>query len=375
MRFDGVRVVVVLGAVAAALGSATSQSSAPQYTAPGPSQPQAQTYSPCEYACGQVARCNLAPYPTCVAQCRQNGTEQQPGGPEQLATISQSTCEQLQSSMQQPVAPPTTSASIDVDFDVPPGYTSAQQGSMIALTPQRIDDATPCVYGLSPARRSTGSYDQDATAALLEPLPGWQRKDQTINYAMRGTSTSGWPYYWVRADVMRPGQSYEYMTVMAMAFPASNGQVNILWGMGSPSKCLADDASFARLFHSLRPRGWKSDGGKTLAQNLIGLWRNSQSIGMGQYSFKAGGRYEFAINTTTEIGYLERTSTSLHEGSYTLADGVLTLSPDRASRGTERLRVRIYDEYSLGRWTRSLATLDESTPQSREVQYYWIDRR
>lgn len=374
---------MVLGAVVAAIGSATSQSSPPppQYAAPGPGQPQAQTYSPCEYACGQISRCYLAQYPSCVAQCRQNGTEQQPGGPEQLTVISQSTCEQLQASMQQvpgaqqPVSSATTSAGIDVDFDVPPGYTSAQQGSMIVLTPQGLDDATPCVYGLSPARRSTGSYDQDASAALLEPVPGWQRKDQTINYAMRGTSATGWPYYWVRADAMRPGQSYEYMTVMAMAFPASNGQVSILWGIGSPAKCLADDATFARLFHSLRPRGWQSDGGKTLAQNLIGLWRNSQSIGMGQYSFKAGGRYEFAINTTTDIGYLERTSTSLHEGNYALANGVLTLSPDRTSRGSERLRIRIYDEYSLGRWTRSLATLDETAQQSREVQYYWIDRK
>jgi hypothetical protein len=351
-----------------------------------------QQYSPCEHACGQISRCNLSPYAGCVAQCRQNGTEQQQGGPQNLMLLAQSSCEQLQVAMQQTMQPqqpsstapastdqpsstaPVSTGQIDVDFDVPPGYSSARQGTMVVLTPAHLDDNTPCVYGISPARASSGSYERDAFAALLEPMPGWQRKDENY-YAMRGTAATGWPFYWIRTDAVRPGPSYEYMAVMAMAFPASNGATNIVWGIGNPAKCLADDASFARLFHSLRPRGWQTDGGRALAQDLVGLWRNSQSIGMGQYRFDANGRYEFAINTTTEIGYLERTSTSLHQGSYTLSDGVLTLSPDRKSRGTERLRIRVYDEFSLGKWQRSLTTLDESHHEPREVQYYRIERQ
>ncbi|MGE0546079.1 MAG: hypothetical protein AB7O24_00335 [Kofleriaceae bacterium] len=356
----------------------------PYAPAPPPPPPQ-QTYSPCEYACGQIARCNVSPYEACVAQCRQNATERQQGGADGLMAISRSSCEQIRIGMQQiqPTAPPpqpaapapaqSAASDLDVDYDVPPGYSATPYGRSIVVSPKAANANAPCVYGLSPVRPSTGSLERDAAAALLEPLPGWQRKSDHHN-AMRGTSATGWPYYWIRTDAQRlVGSSYEYASVMAMAFAPAGKGVHIMWGYGNPAHCQLDDASFARLFHSLRPRGWRSDGGQTVARDLVGLWRNSQSMGVGQYRFTSNGRYEYAINTTTSIGYQNRTSTALHQGGYALRDGVLTLSPDRKDRGTERLRIRVYDEFMTGRWTRTLTTLDETPSTSREVLYYRID--
>lgn len=262
---------------------------------------------------------------------------------------------------------------IEVEFDVPPGYASQRDGGKIVLTPTAGREQTPCAYGVSPARPSQSTLEADARAAILEVLPGWQLKSDHYN-AMRGNAGAGWPYFWFRTDVQRlVGGSYEYATVMTMAFPASSGRVNIIWGAGVTGRCMSDDLAFARLFHSLRPRGWTSDGGKALAQELQGTWRNSQSVGMAQYKFMADGRYEFGIGTVTRMGLFERTSSSVADGRYALRGAELTVTPERRERGVTKYRVRIYDEFVLGRWTRAMSLLDESASPALEVQYMRVE--
>jgi hypothetical protein len=262
---------------------------------------------------------------------------------------------------------------IEVDFEVPPGYVSRRDGPMVVLTPTTIDEKTPCAYGLIPARPSSGMLDTDARAALIEVMPGWQLKNDSYN-AMRGIAGAGWPYFWFRTDVQRlVGGSYEYATVMTMAFPASPGRVNIVWGIGNPARCTLDDLVFARLFHSLRPRGWSPDGGKALSRDLQGTWRNSQRVGIAQYKFMANGRYEFGIGTVTSIGLLERTSSSVSDGRYELRNAELTVTADRRDRGVSKYRVRIYDEFVLGRWTRTMSLLDDNANPASEVQYMRIE--
>ncbi|HKQ79980.1 MAG TPA: hypothetical protein VJ810_40185 [Blastocatellia bacterium] len=262
---------------------------------------------------------------------------------------------------------------IEVDFDAPPGYVSRRDGRMVVLTPTTVDEKTPCAYGVSPARPSNGALDSDARAAILEALPGWQLKSDSYN-AMRGVAGDGWPYFWFRADVQRlVAGSYEYATAMTMAFPAGPGRVNIVWGVGNPARCTLDDLAFARLFHSLRPRGWNSDGGKALSRDLQGTWRNSQRVGIAQYKFMANGRYEFGIGTSTTTGLLERTSSSVSDGRYELRGAELTITPDRRDRGVSKYRVRIYDEFVLGRWTRAMSLLDENAKPALEAQYMRIE--
>jgi hypothetical protein len=266
-----------------------------------------------------------------------------------------------------------SSGGIEVDFDAPTGYVARQDGRMVVLTPATVDEKTPCAYGISPARSSSGNLEADARSAVLEALPGWSLKSDSYN-AMRGVAGAGWPYFWFRADVQRlVGGSYEYATAMTMAFPAGQGRVNIIWGVGNPARCTSDDLSFARLFHSLRPRGWNSDGGKALSRELQGTWRNSQRIGIAQYKFMADGRYEYGIGTITSTGLLERTSSSVSDGRYELRGGELIITPDRRDRGVSKYRVRIYDEFVLGRWTRAMSLLDEDAKPALEAQYMRIE--
>lgn len=266
-----------------------------------------------------------------------------------------------------------TAGEIEVDFDVPPGYVARREGPLVVLTPATVDEKTPCAYGLSPARPSRGSLEADARAALLEALPGWQLKSDHYN-AMRGTAGAGWPYFWFRTNVQRlAGGSYEYAAAMTMAFPAGRGRVNVVWGAGNPARCTLDDLSFARLFHSLRPRGWAPDAGKALARDLQGTWRNSQRLGVAQYKFMPNGRYEFGIGTVTTTGLLERTSSGVSGGRYELRGAELIVTPDRRDRGASKYRVRVYDEFVAGRWTRALSLLDEGASPALEVQYMRIE--
>lgn len=260
---------------------------------------------------------------------------------------------------------------IEVDFDVPPGYVSQRDGAMVILKPAVVNRTAPCIYGISPARLSSGRLEADAAAAILEPLPGWQIKSAHHN-AMRGTAGAGWPYHWIRTDVQQlVGGSYQYLTAMAMAFPAGSGRVNIVWGFGSTGPCTVDDLSFLRLFFSLRPRGWTSDGGKALARELQGLWRDTQRAGMAQYKFLPSGRYAHGLGTSTTFGNLETRTGSVGNGRYSIRDAELTITPD--ARGASKYRVRIYDEYLGGVWRRAMSLLNESTTPPLDVQYMRIE--
>lgn len=271
------------------------------------------------------------------------------------------------------ISAPASPSKIEVDFAVPAGYTSRPEGVMVTLIPNIVGRTTPCAYGISPSRVSRGTLEADARAALLEALPGWQQKGDSYN-AMRGTAAAGWPYYWFRTDVQRlVGGSYEYATAMTMAFPASTGSTNIVWGVGTTGPCLLDDLAFVRLFHSLRPRGWTTDGGKALSRELQGTWRNSQRLGVAQYKFLPGGRYEFGIGTVTTTGLLERTSSSVSDGRYELRGSELIITPNRRDRGAKTYLIRIYDEFVLGRWTRAMSLLDENANPALEVQYMRVD--
>jgi hypothetical protein len=264
--------------------------------------------------------------------------------------------------------------SIEVDFDIPPGYTSQRDGKTVILKPTKLDRATPCVYGISPARASTGNLEADARAAILEPLPGWQIKSEHYN-AMRGVSSAGWNYYWFRTDVQQmSGGSMQYLTAMAMAIPTGQNRVSMVWGFGPTGPCTVDDHSFLRLFYGLHPRGWTSDGGKALGRDLQGLWRDTQNAGMAQYKFLPNGRYEHGLGTSTTFGNLETRTGSAGDGSYELRGSNLIITPDGRGRAATRFRVRVYDEFLGGVWRPAMSLFNETASPPLDVHYMRIDR-
>lgn len=273
-----------------------------------------------------------------------------------------------------PAAPAAdASGEIEVAFDPPPGYVARRDGGNVVLAPA-APERTPCSYGIAAPRRSSGALEADAQAALVEAvLPGWQRHGEWSN-AARGNAAAGWPYFRAQSDFSRNvAGKRDNVTAMALVFPAERGRVHVVWGIGNPARCSLDDASFARLFHSLRPRGWTADGGQALLRDLQGIWRNSERYGMSQWLFGADGRYQRGLATATRLGLDERSSAAVERGRYELREGALVLMPDMRGREGARYRVRVYEEflYVKGRWTRAMSLLNEGA--GNEVRYDWVE--
>jgi len=266
-----------------------------------------------------------------------------------------------------------STSEIEVDFQVPSGYTAKREGQSIVFTPAQLNDKTPCVYGISPARTSKGNLETDARAAILEMLPGWRIKSDYYN-AIRGISADGWEFYRFMTDVQSLAPidgSVQYLTAITMAFPASSGKTNIVWGFGKTGLCQLDDLAFAQLFHSLRPHGIASDGGKALMREMIGTWRDVQERGVAQYRFFADGRYEYGIGTITQFGTLQTTTSSVKNGRYKLSNGELILTSE--SGEISKLLVRIYDHYNRGGWRRAMSVLKESGGNVLDIRYFRVE--
>lgn len=274
-----------------------------------------------------------------------------------------------------PAGVPAAAGALELEFDTPPGYRLSREVRGAVLIPLSAERPTPCTYGITPPRESRGSLDADAEAALLEVYPGWQRMDGQRR-AMRGVSDTGWPYFWNKADLWQgPSAFSQRGSAMAMAVPAGPGRVQVVWGRGVPL-CTLDDVSFVRLFLSLRPRGWASDGGQALARDLLGTWRwtggASGSDLLQQYTFQPGGRFIRDAGSAVRTGVQERTATSTGGGAYGLRGSELVLTRDGGE--PRAYRVRIYEELYAGSWRRVMSLWDERGGSPGTVEYLQVGR-
>jgi hypothetical protein len=262
----------------------------------------------------------------------------------------------------------------ELRFAVPPGYVQQRNGEIVVLAPATPNERTPCVYGVAPARRGTGNLETDAERALLEAVvPGWRRLDDRHS-AMRGTAAGGWPYVWYRAAFEGEiNGERQFVNAMAMVLPAAQGRVHVVWGMGSISRCLCDDATFELLFHSLQPTAWTSDRGRALAGSLIGTWRYTASAGLQQLSFRPDGRFGRDLGSRTHVGVQETTATTVGDGRYVLQDNELHLVPDHRPQSPDRYRVRVYDDWFQGGWKRMLVLLDSRSDPPLVVPYFRVE--
>jgi hypothetical protein len=255
----------------------------------------------------------------------------------------------------------------DLTFDLPTGYTEQQRtGSVIVLAPATANERTPCLYGFAGRMPASGNLEADAEAALVNAVvPGFRRLDRWPS-AMRGTSAAGWPYVWYRAAFEGDlGGTRQAVNGMAMVLPAGPGEVHVVWGMGSIARCLLDDASFEQLFHSLRPPGWAPDGGQAMTRALLGVWRYTADVGIQQFTFKDGGRYERDLGSRA----IATTSATVMTGRFSIREGELVLEPDHRPESPDRYYARAYDERYQDRWKPSLVLFDSRANPPNVVQY------
>ncbi len=267
-----------------------------------------------------------------------------------------------------PAGPAAAQPGLELEFDPPPGYVAQLDAGGVTLKPKTPSRDAPCTYGILAPRPSRASFEADADAALSDLLPGWGKRysgeNEHRNKVKRGTGATGWPFYSYRADMQKVGQAGP-LSLMVMVVPAGPKRVSVVWG-GGDVLCTADDLGFVRLFHSLRPRGWTSDGGKALSQALVGSWTMHSGNALGVYVFRADGSFDDGSQATHTSGDVETTtSRAAAGGSWTLRGNELSLTTGKSTRS---YRIRIVDERDVI-WMRSLYLLNETAVPPYEVHY------
>lgn len=269
------------------------------------------------------------------------------------------------------------SGKIAFDYQIPRGLTEKNDGPSIQLTPPKIEKNN-CAYWLSPPRPSKGSLEADARAAFLELQIQGKIYEEYADI-IRGTTPDGWKYFLFGADIRNSlGQSTNY--AMVLAFSGSAGQINIVLGIGDESSnCYQLDTNFVRLFHSLNPHGWTSDGGKAFSRELAGLWRwsaggvagySNNNYYLMQYNFLANGRYDSGGGSITNTGNIETSTTITSDGSYKMSGKFLTITPD-SKRSISKYQVLLYETFTGGKWQRRMSLFNDE--MKGEIEYYRIE--
>jgi hypothetical protein len=116
---------------------------------------------------------------------------------------------------------------------------------------------------------------------------------------------------------------------------AGSGRGAIGFGLGSSANCFLEDVSSAQLFHSLCPHVWRTDGGTSSNQQLIGKWSRFEGTSAGSYVFYANGRY----GRSSQVGYDGEVRNFEAQGNYQLQGNELVTRPDNPKSPTMRFQV------------------------------------
>lgn len=131
---------------------------------------------------------------------------------------------------------------------------------------------------------------------------------------------------------------------------AGSGRGAIGFGLGSSANCFLDDVSSAQLFHSLCPHVWRTDGGTSSNQQLIGRWSSFEGTAAISYVFYANGRY----GRSSQAGYDGQVRNFDQQGRYRLQGNDLVVRPDNSDLPTMQYQISWHEERNQNGWIRSM---------------------
>ena len=275
-----------------------------------------------------------------------------------------------------PATPAAPSSALAFDYQVPPGYTKKLENNVHWLIPDKPARDGACMYGLYPPLASSGNLEKDVESAMQTVPQGWQAPG-TKSFVMqqKGIGPTGWPY-WYKSGSTRTiasGKDAGAGLVMAFGFWAPNKQVSFVYGFGGPD-CVSHEVAFERLFHSIKVKGWTSDGGKAFKTALQAGWRftvQSPQM-MRDYAFYPSGRYRSGSGVTAQINWYEYTYAGVGDGAWALDGAMVTLTPDAKPQEKQSVHVRVVSEYIAAHWRDAIVVLETGAAGTHDTTYYKI---
>lgn len=254
----------------------------------------------------------------------------------------------------------------DYIFTAPPGWATAKSASEITLSgPDKQS-----TLSLLPMAAGSGNLETDMPSIFWQVFDGFEKDPYNPDHHIitKGVSPQGWNYRKEEMGIrkMVNGNSIQvYGFVMLVQL---GNEVAIIAGSFANSGSLlweTTNADWQLFFHSLSFKNYKGTGVNPLQQSLPGKWFTGSYSGILTYTFAANGHYASgaAFSTTREVSayqLLEKTTSFVGDGTYTLKGNILTLT-NAGTKKTVVSQLRIYDQFQYGGWTHHIGMLSKTT--------------
>ncbi|MBI3137122.1 MAG: hypothetical protein HYZ15_00895 [Sphingobacteriales bacterium] len=253
----------------------------------------------------------------------------------------------------------------DYTFTAPPGWTTAKSTSEITLSgPDKQS-----TLSLLPMAAGSGNLETDMQSFFWQVFDGFEKDPYNPDHHIitKGVSHQGWNYRKEEMGIRKMvNGNYIHIYGFVMLVQLGN-QVAIIAGSFANSGSLLweiTNADWLLFFHSLSFKNYKGTAVNPLQQSLPGKWFTGSYSGILTYTFAANGHYAngAAFSTTREVSayqLLEKTTSFVGDGTYTLKGNILTLT-NADTKKTVVYQLRIYDQFQYGGWTHHIGML--STP-------------
>lgn len=257
----------------------------------------------------------------------------------------------------------------DYQFTPPPGWTKQVSNSEIVL---RGPD-NKSVLSLLPMQASSGNLEKDMQNIFWQVFTGWgpDPYNSDDNTVTRGYSAQGWAYYKDERGIRKEEGGKVYQAYGFILLCLVNNQVAVIAGSYPDGTSRLRESMYTdwiQFYHSLGFKNFKGSSPQPLSKAIIGNWIVGSGSGVVTYTFAGNGRYQdgAAFSTSNQISdyqVLERTTSFVGNGRYSIAGNELTLVNDRTKKARVG-KLRIFDQFMFGAWKHKIGMLERSVDGS-----------
>ncbi len=274
-------------------------------------------------------------------------------------------------------------------YTPPQGWTTNRYPDGIVLTSPVFNTGERCLISMWPMRPAGADLQNDANVSFQSIFNTYEPRNRTSDgmtmpqILIRGRSGQGWDYLILKRGIGKPnGPGGPFETLQGFVLVARlNSNLAVISGISKAplvSSCFGELVAdvWPRFFYSLHFKDWPAvDPSATIATKLAGVWTIATATVADQFQFAANGRYgtAAAVQNYSRISnseVLETTKAFFGNGSYSVNENTISLTPDAGKGQPETGFVRVEEQsQDNGRtWVPLLYLLRTSAVDGKEYE-------